>query len=230
MQRFGPQEEDRAIIRKTVVLSLVFLTILALLIFLLFNLQTPTPSGTSSSPSKTQASVASDAHTLYTKSRINVRAGPGTSYPILRKTSDGERLVYAHRQGRWIKLVSKSGQEEWVHQSTVLTPSQKRLRERSMLVLLEWDWRFLRGGAEAEGKVKNISGQTLRYVEVEVSFYDQDGRFITSNGRYVHHNPMMPGQVSAFKFRTPEHPAMKTARIDFTGGLMRERIPWYEAH
>jgi len=62
------------------------------------------------------------AATLYAKSRVNIRGGPGLNENIVRKASRGEALRCDYSQGVWYRLVTHRTKEEWVH-SSVVSPS-----------------------------------------------------------------------------------------------------------
>jgi uncharacterized protein YgiM (DUF1202 family) len=58
---------------------------------------------------------------VYAKTACNIRRGPGTRYPIIRRAAKGEKLEYVSLVGNWYKLkVKKGGPQEWVHKSVVI--------------------------------------------------------------------------------------------------------------
>lgn len=59
---------------------------------------------------------------LYARTKDNIRSGPSTHNNIVRKTEEGEKLIFLSRNGSWYKLDSDS--EEWVHESVVRTAQQ----------------------------------------------------------------------------------------------------------
>jgi len=77
-----------------------------------------------------------DAVYVYAKAACNIRKGPGTNYPVVRKAPHGEKLKFISRDGSWYKLQVKGGvaEEEWVHSSVVSPPasaeSGKRIHTR----------------------------------------------------------------------------------------------------
>jgi SH3-like domain-containing protein len=87
-----------------------------------------------SSDQQSQATVTSSSKSssaplaVYVAKAANIRRGPGTSYGIARKASEGERLEYLEKSGEWYKLTSsEEGAEEWVHGSTVMTEAEARM-------------------------------------------------------------------------------------------------------
>ena len=62
---------------------------------------------------------------VYAKATCNIRRGPGTRYPITRRTTKGEKLEYISLKGNWYKLkVAKGKPQEWVHKSIVILPKR----------------------------------------------------------------------------------------------------------
>lgn len=62
---------------------------------------------------------------LSVKTSCNIRGGPGTRYPIIRRANRGENLEYISLVGNWYKLKVKKGRpQEWVHKSVVI-PSKE---------------------------------------------------------------------------------------------------------
>jgi uncharacterized protein YgiM (DUF1202 family) len=92
---------------------------------------------TKPSPGIIRRSIPSDSHDraaarvkkrfrfVYAKTTCNIRTGPGTRYPIARKTTKGEKLAYISLKGNWYKLKVKKGKpQEWVHKSVVVPPKK----------------------------------------------------------------------------------------------------------
>ena len=66
---------------------------------------------------------------VYAKTACNIRRGPGTTYPITRKATKGERLEYISRKGNWYKLKGGKGKpQEWVHKNVVIPPEKFNLK------------------------------------------------------------------------------------------------------
>lgn len=96
-----------------------------------------------------------------------------------------------------------------------------------VLELQSWNWSVDSGYAKASGAVKNISGESLKNVEVVVTFKTKDGTAITSADALISFNPILPNQVSPFEALTTANPAMKSASIDFKelmGGTLEWRV------
>jgi hypothetical protein len=66
-----------------------------------------------------------------------------------------------------------------------------------------------------KGQVKNISGAPLRNVEAVVSWYDNNGNFISSDSALIEYNPLLAGQTSPFEVLTRTNPAMKRFGTEF---------------
>lgn len=99
-----------------------------------------------------------------------------------------------------------------------------------MLEILSWRWSRSGSGnyVKIEGEVKNICGRSLRSVEALVSFYDNNGTFITSGSSFIEFNPILPGQKSPFSVLERYNPAMARAKTTlqfkfFAGELIRAR-------
>ena len=121
------------------------------------------------------------------------------------------------------------------HQKRVVEAEAKAARERAnqarkaqaVLQLLDWRWSAEHGYAIVEGRVKNLSKQSLENVAAMATFYTSGGQLITSNDSLIEYNPILPGQTSPFKVMAQYNPAMKKAGIDFKF-LFGRQIPWYE--
>lgn len=71
------------------------------------------------------------------------------------------------------------------------------------------------GYITAEGRVKNISNQPLKNIQVVAEHFAKDGTFITSDSALIEYNPIMPGQISPFKAMTTQNPMMSKCSISF---------------
>lgn len=92
------------------------------------------------------------------------------------------------------------------------------------LEIESWRWSTAHGYAKAEGQVRNISGKSLENVTAVVTFYDKDGKFITSADSLIDYNPILSGQVSPFSVLARYNPAMGKATLEFKY-LMGGTIP-----
>lgn len=80
------------------------------------------------------------------------------------------------------------------------------------------------GFSQVEGRVKNLTGQSLRNVEAVVTWYTATGRFVTSDSAFIEFNPLLPGQISPFKVTTRTNPEMTSFSVEFKhlmGGTIR---------
>ncbi|MGB3406380.1 MAG: SH3 domain-containing protein [Jannaschia sp.] len=50
---------------------------------------------------------------------LNLRAGPGTNYKVLRRMYPGDRLETLGREGRWLRIRHVSGAEGWAFDAYV---------------------------------------------------------------------------------------------------------------
>lgn len=73
------------------------------------------------------------------------------------------------------------------------------------------------------GQVKNISGGSLKNVEVVGTAYAKDGTFVNSDSALTEYNPIFPGQTSPFEVLMTDNPAMTKCNVDFKF-LMGESI------
>ena len=104
------------------------------------------------------------------------------------------------------------------------------VEDNPLLELKSWNWGQTEGGshAEANGIIKNISGQSLKNVTAVVSFYTKDGTFITSDEALIDYNPILSGQTSPFKVLETWNPAMSRASVEFKflmGGTINTKYP-----
>ena len=83
------------------------------------------------------------------------------------------------------------------------------------LELISHHWSREYGYAIYEGRVKNISNESLENVEAVVTFYDRNDTFVTSSDALIEFNPILPGQISNFKVMKTSNPEMKKAGVSF---------------
>lgn len=156
------------------------------------------------------------------KAGANIRSGPGTSHPAVAETlSEFQAFSLLEKTGEWYKVA----EDRYIHESVVLTESEKARYDSAELLLLSWRWSHQHGYATAEGQLKNISNRRLENVQAVVTWLDASGNFITSDTGLVEYRPLLPGQTSPFRVMVPHNPAMKSARIDFKF-LLGGSIPW----
>jgi hypothetical protein len=96
-----------------------------------------------------------------------------------------------------------------------------------VLELESWSWSHEYGHAIAEGRVKNISGDSLRNVAAQVSYFTKGGQFIASDDALVEFNPILPGQTSPFKVIVTWNPEMNKAQVEFKT-LFGGPLPWHQ--
>ncbi len=167
--------------------------------------------------------------TVYPKSTVNIRSGPGTTYSVVRKAKKGEELLYTIVRNDWYKLKVENGKpEEWIYKDVVLTYVDKLLREDSQLALLKWSWSVRSGHAIAEGVVENVSDEDLRNVKAVIVYKSKKDTLIVSGSVEVKPNPVRSGKTGSFKMKTKYKRAMDHAEIDFFYPSDKP-IEWYEA-
>lgn len=132
---------------------------------------------TSSSPT---ASSSSRGTAHYARHNVNVRKGPGTQNPVAYSMSAGDvaYLGVANRSG-WAPVHSAPAASDtvgWVKQDLLVfgTPPP--------LLLVSWKWE---SGSSYEpdfivGEVKNLTGHSLRYVQITCTLFDSQNRQVGS--------------------------------------------------
>ena len=95
------------------------------------------------------------------------------------------------------------------------------------LFLLDWNWGDSGSDVfvKVNGRVKNISSENLRNVTAVVTFFTDEGKFITSEEALISFNPVLPDQTSPFELIVQRNPLMKSASIDFKF-LLGGTISW----
>ncbi len=165
---------------------------------------------------------------VYAKSAVNIRSGPGTGHSVVRTASSGERLEYAAKDGSWYRLRDGDpSQESWIHESVVLTQTQKERRDKAKLKLVDWTWGdYGHGYVKAAGRVTNVSSERLEHVQAVATFQDASGAFISTETALVEFDPLMPGQTSNWEVMGTWNPRMQTAYVEFKH-LMGGKIDTY---
>lgn len=85
------------------------------------------------------------------------------------------------------------------------------------LLVLDWRWSLSGSGnfVKVVGEVENISAVKLNRVCVYATFYDKQGRLITTDMGMVDFSPLMPGQSSPFKLYVRYNPLMHKCSLRF---------------
>ena len=123
--------------------------------------------------------------------------------------SDAER----QEEKRLAAEVARKAEERRRAEAT--RQEEERKRRMTPLVVENWNWKKEFGFVIVEGEVTNRSNQRLKNVEVVVSYYTEDDKFITSSNAIVEYNPILPGQTTPFKAYATYNPRMKSARLAF---------------
>ncbi len=98
------------------------LTCIAILLGLIYYLKMPAPAE-DQAPSLSQPTI--EGPSVFAKTDLNIRSGPSTSTPVVRRAAEGEQLFYDEKKGGWYHLRTGLGQDEWVHQSVVSLTAYK---------------------------------------------------------------------------------------------------------
>ncbi|MCL6573399.1 MAG: SH3 domain-containing protein [Bacillus sp. (in: Bacteria)] len=91
------------------------LSLLLLSIILIFGSYLP----------QTKSSAATDSITISTDS-INIRSGPGLSYPLVTTAKRGEKYSIAKEKGEWIEIQLSAGKTGWVVNWLVTKENEKK--------------------------------------------------------------------------------------------------------
>jgi N-acetylmuramoyl-L-alanine amidase len=75
---------------------------------------TDTTTGSQSPAQKQQVATAKLKQATITASRLNVRAGPNTSYSTVAKVNQGEKYTVIDSNGQWLKISLPGGQSGWI--------------------------------------------------------------------------------------------------------------------
>lgn len=102
-------------------------------------------------------------------------------------------------------------------EKAVQVAAEREARANAQLEIVDWNWGQTDSESyvEATGRVKNISGDSLKNVEAVVEFEDRNGQLVTTGSALIAYNPILPGQTSTFKVIETYNPAMKRAKISF---------------
>ena len=114
--------------------------------------------------------------------------------------------------------------------SSAVEPASTPEESKPQLKLLSWHWQQSESDyyVEAEGQVKNLTGDNLESVEAVVTYYTKEGGFICSDSALVEYNPILPGQTSPFDVISTYNPKMKKAIVEFKyllGGTLVTQYP-----
>lgn len=100
----------------------------------------------------------------------------------------------------------------------------REFRASCKLEILDSHWYREYDYVTYEGRVKNISNESLKNVEAVATWYDKNGNLVTSDSSLIQYNPILPGQTSPFKVMEIYNPAMNKAGVEFShlmGGTIR---------
>ena len=152
---------------------------------------------------------------------------------LKRQKQQAEKLRELQKYTEKLRDLQKEAEKAWEEKEKLeRLKRQKQQTEKAremaskgyMLELTSWHWISRHGYAVAEGQVKNITNLRLKNVIALVSWYNENGDFITSDSSHIEYTTLMPGQVSPFKVMADYNPQMKKATIDFkflVGGPLR---------
>ena len=63
--------------------------------------------------------------------------------------------------------------------------------------------------------MKNLTNANLENVMAVVTWYTDDGNFITTDDAVIDYNPVLPGQTSPFEVISRSNPAMSRYNVEF---------------
>ena len=148
---------------------------------------------------------------LTPKASDRVRAWPdGTIMLVIGEDCEAEGRV-------WKNVMDPSGIKGWVPAEYLVPaplPTALPLAERTgvgsgyLLELLATTSYSQGNLVVVEGQVRNISGGSLRNVEVLVQWYSSEDEFIKEESAPIEYDPILHNQVSPFRLITTRNPAM----------------------
>ncbi len=103
---------------------------------------------------------------------------------------------------------------------------QQMLKKGYVLEILSWHWEPDGDYAIVQGEVRNITDKRLDGIQALVSWYNKEGKFITSHSSFLEYQVLMPGQRSPFKIYDNFNPQMYKATLEFEY-FLGSRIPCY---
>jgi hypothetical protein len=85
----------------------------------------------------------------------------------------------------------------------------------------------LEGYATIEGRVRNNSDESFKFVRVAMSLEDSGGRLVKTESAFTDPPTVGPGETVTFSATTRVNPRVQTIKVNFTSG--GKSIPWRDA-
>jgi len=104
---------------------------------------------------------------------------------------------------------SAPGESEASKQAPSAAESGKDLIINSWICTAETDTNWVHIG----GEVKNVSGSSIKGLQIVVTLRTADGTFISSDGGMPSYDTILPGQTSPFEVLTRFNPALRSADL-----------------
>ena len=76
------------------------------------------------------------------------------------------------------------------------------------------------------GRVKNVSREPVKSVEVFIEFFDSSGDFVSTSSTWLSFNPLLPNQTSPFEMYGNYNPAIERARISNLVSALGKSFSW----
>ncbi|RFU71614.1 N-acetylmuramoyl-L-alanine amidase [Peribacillus saganii] len=123
----------------------------------------------------------SDEEIIVKASTVNVRKGPGLSYPIVQQLQKGDSCEVINQQGDWIEISSGAGQSGWVANWLVQKDDASK-EERTKEGTAETDNLRIRSGPGMDFQItgslkKGVTFQVMKQNEswVKIQYGDKEG-------------------------------------------------------
>jgi hypothetical protein len=152
------------------------------------------------------------------------RASDGLTLPYLRKSGQGTVRYNSIEINPVVdtKIFERpgapaGGRDTLAH--TAATPAgdtRTTVQSPTQLALLNKRGYRSEGGAHliVEGQVRNISNAPLKSVEAVVSWYTNDGQFVSSDHSLIEYDPLLPDQTSPFTVYSNFNPEKKRFSVE----------------
>lgn len=160
-----------------------------------------TTTTSTSSPTASSTASGSMVQQAYAPRAVNIRKGPGTEYPVVRTLQARETVFLGDKTENGWRAVHPSRLAKdtvgYVREDLVVLGSPPPLPDLQVLETRYESERY--GPGWIVGKVKNNTGRSYSYVQVEIAMYDKQGNLVGSTLDNVNH--LAPGQI--WNFRAP---------------------------
>ncbi len=111
--------------------------------------------------------------------------------------------------------MSNAARESWARAEKLQQSSPQGRNRSEKLDLLSSSSSRRASYIVVEGEIKNISAEPLDNVDAVATFYDDTGKFVTSDSALIEYRPLLAGQTSPFKVAARWNPAISKWKVDF---------------